>query len=431
MSRFTDKLSSRGGKFIIKLLPFGLLLVVVVFNMSLVDLSTFGNKQQEQFPATTTASLLQERAHQHHYHHPLYNPRILMAIVSYDLKQYQHLDRLLDSIFHDICASASVVDVVIYTTVAWPVSSFEDWEGCGTIEIKIKASSWKKRLVNFHRELFYQKLKLNRYDLFVYTEDDHLIQMRHIFGFLRETQMLRETLGEDRFTDYSIGFLRYEEEEEDSSSSQQQQLSAAKKIIWEHRWDLSSSSSSSVEEGFDNRHLVHISGMNNTNQTTTYFNGGGPYHQGMFMATPQQLLAWKERPPNCRFNTTWFVERPERREKVSSLHLFSKEGCNVTQIIPMERYQDFLVHHMSNTQHKVLYKYLPKDGSVNPTSITSTQLGSRLRRRSTAAVAKIRNKTNVRMYNDETQKKGDPEPDLSEYQKYDGERTPIAVARMH
>jgi hypothetical protein len=85
-----------------------------------------------------------------------------------------------------------------------------------------------------------------------YNEDNSL--------FLRETQMLRETLGEDRFADYSIGFVRYEKDEEDDNSSQRQ--------IWEHYWDLSSS-----VEGFDNRHLlVHISGMNQTN-----FNGGAAH----------------------------------------------------------------------------------------------------------------------------------------------------------
>jgi hypothetical protein len=167
----------------------------------------------------------------------------------------------------------------------------------------------------------------------------------------------------------------------------------------------------------------------NQNKTKTkhYFNGGGPYHQGMFMATPRQLVSWRDRPPDCRFNTTWFLERPERREKVSSLHLFSKEGCNVTQLIPVEGYQDFLVHHMSNTQHKVLSKYyVPnKDGTsvLHPTSITSTQLGSWLRRSSsnrTTASAEGNKTTKVRMYNDETQKK-DPAPDLSEYKKWYGE----------
>ena len=329
-------------------------------------------------------------------------PRILLTILSYDLKQYQYLDRLLDSIFHDVCIGASVVDIVIYTTVVWPVPVFESWmeRSCGNIEIRIKSPKWKKRLVDFHRDMFYERL--NDYDLFIYTEDDHLLHPRHIFGFLRETEVLKDRLGEDRYIDYSIGFLRYEEERGGGQKADQ-------KIIWEHFWDLSSL------EGFRVRHVVEVPGMNGSGKQ--YFNGGGSHHQGMFMATPQQLLAWKDRKPNCRFNTTRFFEAGEHRVKSSSLHLFSEKGCNVTQLIPVQTFQDYLIHHMSDYQHKVIYKYLPRSGSININSVTVDELGVWLRN-STNDTFKL-NRSKVHMFNDET-KKDTPELDLSEFETYYG-----------
>lgn len=389
-----------------KLLPFGIILVFLVANIFLIDLSSFANARSPM-----TAAVLQSRERpQYRDYYSLQKPRILIAIASYDLNQYQYLDRLMDSVFYDVCIGASVVDIVIYTTVVWPVSSFEGWveRSCGMIEIRIKSPSWKKRLVNFHRELFYEKLNL--YDLFIYTEDDHLLQPRHIFGFLKETEVLKTMLGEDRYTDYSIGFLRYEEHDQSSSRNRHQENlpSSKQKVIWEHPWDLSSL------EGFKARHVVELSGINSSSHE--YFNGGDLNHQGMFMATPHQLLAWKERRPDCRFNTTWFLERPGRREKVSSLHLFSEEGCNVTQLIPMQMYQDYLIHHMPNNQHKGLDKYLPKDKTIKLNTITADVLGVWLRKFTNAFQL---NKSKLRMYNDETKKDG-PELNLSEFKTFYG-----------
>jgi hypothetical protein len=131
------------------------------------------------------------------------------------------------------------------------------------------------------------------------------------------------------------------------------------------------------------------------------------------MATPEQLEAWKDRPPNCQFNTTWFLERPNRREKVSSLHLFSKDGCDVTQIIPVDHYTSFLVHHQPDYQHDILHKYLPEGSKIN--TITSKELGKWLQK-STNNLTRLVSES-VKMYNDETQKK-DSMPDLTEYNNY-------------
>jgi hypothetical protein len=90
------------------------------------------------------------------------------------------------------------------------------------------------------------------------------------------------------------------------------------------------------------------------------------------MATPEQFRAWSERGPDCRFNDTtvslpgWGI-----REYTSSLWLYSKEGCNVTQLIPAGRYNDFFIHHLSD-------KYVSQAGKPWPNVAVDT-IGSMLR----------------------------------------------------
>ena len=146
-------------------------------------------------------------------------------------------------------------------------------------------------------------------------------------------------------------------------------------MIWEHRWNLTS------VEAFRERHVVPVPiRQQATNETGRgpqeyqhYFNGAGNCHQGMFMATTWQLRAWEKRAPKCDFrNSPWKLPMHLHREKVSSLQLFWKggRGCNVTQIIPMERHQDFLIHHMSNKQWhshwKTVRRTNPKSFRRNP-----------------------------------------------------------------
>jgi DNA-dependent RNA polymerase auxiliary subunit epsilon len=58
----------------------------------------------------------------------------------------------------------------------------------------------------------------------------------------------------------------------------------------------------------------------------------------MYMATSEQFQAWSER------GLPGLI-----REYTSSLWLYhSKEGCNVTQLIPTRSYHDFFIHHLSD-----------------------------------------------------------------------------------
>jgi hypothetical protein len=260
--------------------------------------------------------------------------RILVATVAYDLKQFMHFDIMFDS-FRDMCESGASVDLVIYTSLEWPRPAIESLEGRAFCRhpsatfraaIIIKDPAVGLNIVRFHRTLFYENL--DKYDLFIFTEDDLHIRPRHAIAYLEETRRLKEKLGDKRLADYSIGFLRYERLDSDNYSH----------YYFEHFWENGTK--------FFNHNIRRVEGI----EDEVYFTGGRPFHQGMYMATSEQLRAWGVR-PGCRFNETTMFEPDYRyiREKISSVHLFDRQqGCKVNQVIPTAHYYDFLIHHMSD-----------------------------------------------------------------------------------
>ena len=112
-----------------------------------------------------------------------------------------------------------------------------------------------------------------------------------------------------------------------------------RRVVWEFDWD------NEVETTIDH---PGIEGR--------YFTTPKYHHQGMFMATREQLIAWKTREPDCKF------DRPIRRygyhrERTSgAMDLYDDEYCNVTQLIPLDSLEDFYIHHMPDKN----YQRLPK-----------------------------------------------------------------------
>lgn len=113
--------------------------------------------------------------------------RILVAIASYDFLQLAHLEEVLDALL-DFCHAGSAIDIVIYTTVMYPVAlldmlndrlrcNYRDYRNRETttatgakltVTIILKPSHVRLHLVDYHRELFYERI--DQYDVFVYTE---------------------------------------------------------------------------------------------------------------------------------------------------------------------------------------------------------------------------------------------------------------------
>ena len=182
------------------------------------------------------------------------------------------------------------------------------------------APTWGKYLVDFHRELFYKHL--NKYDLYIHTEGDTVIRPTNIATYLRETNRLKEQVAAESFADYSIGFMRYEQSDEG-------------RVIWEFQWPTTgstrNSSSSSSLKGY---------------YTTT---PGKFHHQGMYMATSEQLTLWKDR---CQFDKVHKHGGYHIEHVSGGMDLFDEEECNVTQLLPLDCINDLLVHHLPDKNHK-------------------------------------------------------------------------------
>ena len=97
--------------------------------------------------------------------------------------------------------------------------------------------------------------------------------MLHSIFELYKIQRYSYTYLRQRLGDYSLGFVRYENEMDHSEK---------KRVVWEFEWDPD------VE-------LVKHPGIEGR-----YFTSPPWHHQGMFMATRLQLLAWKTREPDCK-----------------------------------------------------------------------------------------------------------------------------------
>ena len=242
--------------------------------------------------------------------------RILVAILAYDLSHQVYLENMIDS-FRDMCETGSEVHMHVYTTVEWPRSLLQsldrrvsscrpDDKSARKMKLSVRKHSpdWKIRLGSLHRRLFYQHL--DDYDLFVYSEDDHYIRPTNVAAFLRETAKLERLVGEKRFTDYSIGFLRYE-------------VFKSSRMVFEHNWH--------GLKNFSTIHGVHHDGLiDSSTGMPLYFNGADSMHQGFYMATPVELRAWRNRMPKCKFDDIeqlYNAEYQMQREYTSSLQLYS------------------------------------------------------------------------------------------------------------
>jgi SAM-dependent methyltransferase len=116
--------------------------------------------------------------------------RVLVAIASHGSKNQRFLTRLLDeyrSMRHE-------VDLVVLSDGPKDLG--------GDVEVRIGAPTENPRSLPFaHRALFAERVA--DYDLFIYSEDDTLVEEAHVDAFLEANSLLPE--------DEVPGFLRFEE----------------------------------------------------------------------------------------------------------------------------------------------------------------------------------------------------------------------------
>lgn len=293
--------------------------------------------------------------------------RILLALACYDMSNFFYLIQVVKG-FRDLCQDGgSHVTIVIDTADDLPIYILKNIaKQCknGKMKIALRKSekSIKLKLTWLHRETFYDNL--DDYDLFIYNEGDHLIRQHHVQYFLDETEKIRSLVTPEKFNDYAVGFIRYEINAKGERVLIDNNFSAEKVVLMEQ------------DEGVRG-HYIHPS---------------MPY-QGLFMALPEQLVAWRDS-PRCKFDRPpmpepqWVrrlskgqLQRAEKRnmppgflEQVNSLWLFQKwktvnepysnHGCGVHQLIPLVGFEDCLVHHISNKYNSIFPAIQPVDGFI-------------------------------------------------------------------
>jgi len=286
--------------------------------------------------------------------------KILVAIVSFDFSQIPHLEEVLDA-YQDLCMTgASKVDIVIHTTVAYPVTLIDLLNSrllpvCRdifSITIIVKPSSLRLHLVDCHREMFYQKI--DDYDLFIYTEDDIRVTPRIVGAYLTETKNVQAMVGTERSSDFNVGIVRYEYNYPNNVVMDDKTRHATQnvtRVYWEH------SSYPIFPKAMEKIPIPELS--------ESYVQMSN-HHQGMFLATRFLLNAWKER-PNCNFNVA--SNRPgmknnpgqplmgTQRVWMSSQMLGSKKYCNVQQVLPVGSFGSLTVLHLPNKNYRRVGHY--------------------------------------------------------------------------
>lgn len=317
-----------------------------------------------------------EQSH-HHLHLPkirrktpfvptLRNKRILFEITTVGLRQYSYFETVLDGV-RDLCEAGAKVSLHITTSNCPPatmkggnidsnyecplydrafettlennysverLSQLNERLRCrnidGSLDVKIHLISpdWGKQVVDHHRKIFYENL--DDFDVFVHGEEDALIRPTNIIAFMEEMHKLELLVGKEHVSDYSIGFVRFENQVDTRDKE---------RVVWEFEW------------GEDEDFTDFVVNDKHPNINGKYFSSPGEHHQGMYMATPQQLRQWKTRGPDCQF------DRPTRRigyhrERISgAIDIYDEEYCNVTQLIPLDSMEDLFIHHLPDANH--------------------------------------------------------------------------------
>lgn len=284
--------------------------------------------------------------------------RVLVAIAAFDFSQLPHLEEVIDG-YHDLCVAGAVVDIEIHATVAYPVTLIDLWNSRITCEnfnlsIVLKKKSLRLHLVDCHRKLFYDKI--NEYDLFIYTEDDIRVTPSVVATYMTETKRLEQMVaGHAKYkpSDFNVGIVRYEYNYPANvviDDNTRHATMNVTRVYWEH-------------SGFDRPvvpNCVASLGQDVESVKTRYITMKN-HHQGMFLATRDLLIAWKDR---CEFDEA--KNRPGKgnqptegtqRVWMSSQMLYGGRHCNVQQVIPRDKFGALTVLHLPNKNYRRVGKY--------------------------------------------------------------------------
>ncbi|MCW2283327.1 2-polyprenyl-3-methyl-5-hydroxy-6-metoxy-1,4-benzoquinol methylase [Rhodoblastus acidophilus] len=220
------------------------------------------------------------------------SPRILVAIASHGVANDVHLRRVIAA----YRAMPFVVDIVVFSNIAKKLGD--------DVSVRVEPPPVKDpwSLPFLHKRLFVSCA--DTHDLFIYAEDDILITERNLRAFLEVSALLRE--------DEIVGFVRYEEDSERHRSYPD--------FHWRYRWDPASVRTR------DSLTLAHFTNAHSACYVLTRAQLKRAIASGGFDVTPHQevydLL--------CAASTDPYTQ------------------CGFTKLIPISRFNDFVVHHLSN-----------------------------------------------------------------------------------
>ncbi|HEY8333384.1 MAG TPA: methyltransferase domain-containing protein [Tardiphaga sp.] len=217
--------------------------------------------------------------------------RVLVALASYGTSNNCHLERLI----REYRSMAFDVDIVILSNI--------DKRPAPGVECRVGLPSKDPWSLPFaHKSLFAERA--DRYDLFVYSEDDILITENHLHAFLEVTKVLKE--------DEVAGFVRMEKNADGAISYPD--------MHDEFHWHAGSlrSRSQYVLANFTNEHAACY--VLTQSQLRKAIGSGG------FLVEPYQ---WKH-DLLCTAATDPYIQ------------------CGLTKLIPISHFDDFTVHHLSN-----------------------------------------------------------------------------------
>jgi len=285
--------------------------------------------------------------------------KILVAIASFDFAQVPHFEETLDG-YHELCvAGAKVVDVVIHTTVIYPVAWLDMWSTrfpCPRFNLTfvIKNKQVRLHLVDLHRQLFYDEL--NNYDLFVYTEDDMRVTPTTVATYYSQTQMLERHISPADSLKYNVGIVRYEYNFPSViiNDKTRHATENVTRVYWEH-----GSYSLAHNQSIIPNVVQPVPGLPSLNGNL--FVHMTNHHQGMFIATRAHLEYWDSL-PHCNFsvaqNRPGLPRKPSQpllgtqRVWMSSYQLYEPKYCNIQQVIPINLFGALTVHHLPNKNYR-------------------------------------------------------------------------------
>mmetsp|Transcript_19009 Transcript_19009/g.28722 ORF Transcript_19009/g.28722 Transcript_19009/m.28722 type:complete len:340 (-) Transcript_19009:555-1574(-) len=217
-----------------------------------------------------------------------------------------------------MCEGGMKIRVVIYTADTNPYTQAQTEEfvsmtkSCtglfgGSLEIEIEEHPATLRLemtMQHRREV---KKRLNDFDIFLYAEDDVLIEMRHVLAYYKYSKKLARAQNGQK---YLLGFQRFEKSGIGMGAQQ---------VMWEN--------------GIDSWHAVEIA-------NELYVTMVNP-HAGAWMATQAELRAMEEK---CNALRILKTANSFTRVRAAGWNMYL--NCGRRKVLPVADFANFIIHHL-------------------------------------------------------------------------------------